>query len=387
VSERASLLAGVRVVSLEQAVAAPLCTRHLADLGADVVKIERPGGGDFARGYDSVVDGHSAHFVWLNRGKRSLAIDIKSADGHATLLALLARADVFVCNLAPSAAERAVDDAALARDNPRLIRCYISGYGVRGPYRDRKAYDALIQGEAGIIRSSGTPESPAKSGASLADLGAGTYAFAAINAALFDRTRTNHGRRIDVALFDVMVEWMMPLLLTQRYAGTVPPPHGAHHATIAPYGPYRTADDRWINIAVQNDGQWRRLCTGVLHDAALADDPDFRTNARRIERRPLLEERVAAGMRAYRSDEVIAALESADVPWGRLNDLAAVVEHEQLAARNRWIGAELPDGRMEVVADPFVIDGLAATRGGRVPEIGEHTAEVLAELGDERGAP
>jgi len=382
VNERAALLAGVKVVSLEQAVAAPLCTRHLADLGADVIKIERPGAGDFARAYDSVVDGHSAHFVWLNRGKRSLGVDIKSPGGRATVLALLARADVFVCNLAPAAVERFVDDADLAAANARLIRCYISGYGVTGPYRDRKAYDALIQGETGIIRSTGTPESPAKSGVSLADLGAGTYAFAAINAALYDRERTGRGRRIDVALFDVMAEWMMPLLLTLRYAGAAPQPHGAHHATIAPYGPYLTADERWINIAVQNDGQWRRLCAGVLHDAELAADPAYATNAQRIVNRPQLEQRVAGAFRTYRSDEAIAALEAADVPWGLVNDLAQVIEHEQLSARDRWIAATLPDGAaMEVLADPISIDGAAATSGGRVPQVGEHTREILAELG------
>ncbi|BCB78354.1 hypothetical protein Pflav_047640 [Phytohabitans flavus] len=227
-------LTGVRVVAVEQAVAAPLCSRHLGDLGADVIKVERPGGGDFARGYDEAVHGEATHFVWLNRGKRSVVLDLKDEAGRQALRGLLAQADVLVCNLAPGAMERIVPDAELSALNPRLIRCYLSGYGDTGPYADRKAYDALVQGEAGTISATGTPEAPAKPGVSLADLAGGTYALAAILAALYAREQTGVGKRLDIALFDVLLEWMSPLLLAELHGGSAPPPAGLRHASIAP---------------------------------------------------------------------------------------------------------------------------------------------------------
>jgi len=261
-------LAGIRVIAIEQAVAAPLCTRHLADLGADVIKVERPQQGDFARDYDDFVRGHSSHFVWLNRGKRSIALDLKSPDGRRVLLELLRTADVLVCNLAPGALERIVGDAELAEINPCLVRCYVSGYGTSGPYAGRKAYDLLVQGEAGTIAVTGTPQQRAKPGVSLADLA---------------------GQRLDISLFEVLLEWMSPSLLAQKYTGHTPEPAGLGHASIVPYGPYSTADGKEILLAVQTDGQWRRLCSSVLKDTPLIADPVLSTNAGRLRNRARVE--------------------------------------------------------------------------------------------------
>ncbi|MFD9871788.1 CaiB/BaiF CoA transferase family protein [Streptomyces niveus] len=374
-------LRGIRVIAVEQAVAAPLCTRHLADLGAEVVKIERPGGGDFARGYDESVHGLASHFVWLNRGKRSVVLDLKTEPGRRALRQLLAGADVLVCNLAPGALNRIITDEALAELNPRLVRCYLSGYGPSGPYADRKAYDALVQGEAGTISATGTPENPAKPGVSLADLAGGSYALSAVTSALYARTRTGLGRRIDIALFDVLLEWMSPLLLAELHSGSAPAPAGLRHASIAPYGPYTTADGQDVLIAVQNEGQWQRLCRTVLDDAALLDDPDFSSNTARVRHRERTERAVQARLIALSTAEVTARLEAADVPHARLNQIADVLAHPQAQATGRWSEATLPDGRaVRVVTSP--LHRVPEPPGGRrVPALGEHTAEVLAELG------
>ncbi|WP_330175943.1 CoA transferase [Streptomyces sp. NBC_01498] len=374
-------LRGIRVIAVEQAVAAPLCTRHLADLGAEVVKIERPGGGDFARGYDEAVHGMASHFVWLNRGKRSVVLDLKTEPGRRALRDLLAGADVLVCNLAPGALNRIITDEALAELNPRLVRCYLSGYGPTGPYADRKAYDALVQGEAGTISATGTPETPAKPGVSLADLAGGAYALSAVTAALYARERTGLGRRIDVALFDVLLEWMSPLLLAELHSGSAPPPAGLRHASIAPYGPYTTADGQDVLIAVQNEGQWQRLCRTVLADTALLDDPDFGSNSARVRHRERTERAVQARLITLSTAEVTARLEAADVPYARLNQIGDVLAHPQAEATGRWSEATLPDGRaVRVVTSP--LHRVPEPPGGRrVPALGEHTAEVLAELG------
>lgn len=374
-------LRGIRVIAVEQAVAAPLCTRHLADLGAEVVKIERPGGGDFARGYDESVHGLASHFVWLNRGKRSVVLDLKTEPGRRALRQLLAGADVLVCNLAPGALNRIITDEALAELNPRLVRCYLSGYGPSGPYADRKAYDALVQGEAGTISATGTPETPAKPGVSLADLAGGSYALSAVTSALYARTRTGLGQRIDVALFDVLLEWMSPLLLAELHSGSAPAPAGLRHASIAPYGPYTTADGQDVLIAVQNEGQWQRLCRTVLDDSALLDDPDFSSNSARVRHRERTERAVQARLIALSTAEVTARLEAADVPHARLNQIADVLAHPQAEATGRWSEATLPDGRaVRVVTSP--LHRASEPPGGRrVPGLGEHTAEVLAELG------
>jgi itaconate CoA-transferase len=374
-------LRGIRVIAVEQAVAAPLCTRHLADLGAEVIKIERPGGGDFARGYDEAVYGEASHFVWLNRGKRSVVLDLKAETGRKVLRRLLCDADVLVCNLAPGALDRIVSDDELAEMNPRLVRCYLSGYGATGPYATRKAYDALVQGEAGTITATGTPETPAKPGVSLADLAGGTYALTAVTAALYARERTGLGRRIDVALFDVLLEWMSPLLLAEMHSGSAPQPAGLRHASIVPYGPYTTADGQDVLIAVQNEGQWRRLCRTVLDDPALLEDPAFASNSARVRHRERTERTVQARLVTLPTAEVIDRLERADVPYAQLNQIADVLAHPQAEATGRWSEATLPSGRaVRVVTSPLHREP-EPPGGRRVPRLGEHTGEVLRELG------
>jgi itaconate CoA-transferase len=376
-------LAGLRVIALEQAVAAPLCSRHLADLGADVIKVERVDGGDFARGYDGFVHGMSSHFVWLNRGKRSVALDVKDARGRAALLALTDTADVLVSNLGAGALERIVTDEELAARNPRLIRCAISGYGPSGPYAGRKAYDLIVQGEAGVTANTGEPGHPAKPGVSLADLGGGIYAVAGILAALHARERTGRGEQVHIAMLDVLVEWMSPLLLAYREAGIDLPPAGTRHATITPYGPFTAGDGITVNIAVQNDRQWQSLCA-VLGLAELAADTRVEHNAGRLAHRDLVEGAVAAATAGRDSSSLTAALDAADVPWGLLNDVAGVAAHPQLAAGDRWIPARLPDGELAAVpAPPFRLgaDGEQPALRDEVPGLGADTRAVLASAG------
>ncbi len=381
---RGGPLAGIRVVSIEQAVAAPLCTRHLSEMGADVVKIERVGVGDFARSYDTAVFGHSAHFVWLNHGKRSLELDLSSSEGREVLRGLLLDSDVLVSNLAPGAIERIVGADELERLNPRLVHCLIDGYGRGGPYEHRKAYDLLIQGEAGATASTGTPGHPAKPGVSLADLGAGTYALAGILAALRERDRTGRGQRVCVSLFDVVAEWMMPLLLAERYGGGAPPPAGTHHASIVPYGAFSTADGRFINVAIQNERQWELLCKEVLETSELLEDERFRGNERRLEHRTEVLAVIEAGLAQMSFDELAARLDAAGIPWGRLNELADVVEHPQLVARERWRPVDLhsPDGVMTMESLESPLSDLSAHgEQPAVPALGAHTRELLLGLG------
>jgi itaconate CoA-transferase len=376
-------LAGVRVVALEQAVAAPLCSRHLADLGADVIKVERVDGGDFARGYDSFVHGMASHFVWLNRGKRSVALDVKTDRGRAALLALTDAADVLVSNLGAGALDRIATDAELAARNPRLIRCAISGYGPSGPYAARKAYDLIVQGEAGVTASTGEPGHPAKPGVSLADLAGGIYAATGILAALHARERTGRGEQVHIAMFDVLVEWMAPLLLAYREAGLDLPPAGTRHATITPYGPFTAGDGVTVNIAVQNDRQWQRLCD-VLGLPDLAADARLEHNAGRLARRERVEAAVAAAAARHTRDTLTAALDAAGIPWGLLNDVAGVSGHPQLAAGHRWIPARLPGGAAATVpAPPFRMgpDGEPAELRDGVPGLGADTRAVLAAAG------
>jgi crotonobetainyl-CoA:carnitine CoA-transferase CaiB-like acyl-CoA transferase len=373
------VLAGVRVIAIEQAVAGPLCTRHLADLGAEVIKIERPGRGDFARHYDSLLHGLSTHYVWLNRGKRSVALDLKSPDDRARLRSLLQDADVLVSNLAVGAIDRLVDLAEVRAGNPGLISCAISGYGPDGPYAQRKSFDLLVLGEAGITLNTGTSDQPAKPGVSLADLAGGSYAFGAVCAALRERERTGVGRHIEISLFDVMCEWMMPLLLAEQ-AGVSVPPAGMGHATITPYGPYTCADGLIINLAVQNDGQWQRLCRRALADPALADDPRFATNQLRLRHRTDCEGRVQARISRLDRASLEQALDAADVPWGRLNTTAEVLDHPQLAATDRWTGAVLPGGELvRVLSDPFRFTGRPWPEPRAVAALGADTDQVLAE--------
>jgi crotonobetainyl-CoA:carnitine CoA-transferase CaiB-like acyl-CoA transferase len=373
-------LSAIRVVALEQAVAAPLCTRHLADLGADVVKVERPEG-DFARHYDAVVCGQSAYFVWLNRGKRSICLDVKRAHDRQVLDALLERADVVVHNLGPGATERlGLGWEALHERWPRLISCGITGYGPDGPDTSRKAYDLLLQGEMGILSLTGSPEEPAKVGISIADISAGMYAFSTILATLYEREHTGLGREIQISLLDSLAEWVMAPMYHQIYAGVSPARAGMRHNMFVPYGPYRVGDGSWVNLAVQNQGQWERLCTVVLGQPALITDPRYATNVLRVGHRAELEATVEAALGAYTYSEVAARLDRADVPYGRLNNLAEAYGHRQLQARQRWLDVDSPGGTVRAIVPPFNIGGLPV-RAGAVPGCGEHTAAICAELG------
>jgi itaconate CoA-transferase len=375
------VFAGLQVVTLEVAVAAPLCTRHLVDLGATVTKIEPPGRGDFMRGLDRAVHGWSSHFTWLNGGKRSVAIDLKLPLGRAVFDQMLNSADVFVCNLAPGARERLIPDEEIASGRPGLIRCYINGYGNEGPFAQRKAFDALVQGEAGVIASTGTADSPAKCGISIADVGAGTYAFALISAALAQREVTALGSRVDVSLFDVLTFWLSPLLLAARNGDPPPPPRGSRHATIVPYGTFKTASGSILNVAVQNEAQWVRFCSTVLLTPEMATDNRWSTNADRVRNRDVLEPLIEQILGEVDEDQLVARVEEADVPWGRVNGIAEVVHHPQLETRKRWDRVELEDETTaDVLKPPFVIDGLLdGTRS--IPTVGEHTAIVMADLG------
>jgi itaconate CoA-transferase len=375
---------GTRVVALEQAVAAPLCSRHLHDLGADVVKVERPDGGDFSRHYDDAVSGLSANFVWLNHGKRSVALDLRSEEGRAALQRLLADADVFVHNLGPGAVERlGFGFEPVHATNPRLVWCAISGYGADGPLRDRKGFDLLLQGEAGILAVTGTRDSPAKVGIALGDTAAGIYAASAILAVLYERERTGVGRRIDISLFDCLAEWVSyPALLVAN--GREFTPAGAHHARIVPYGPYRCGDGRLVNLAVQNDGQWRRLCSAVGYPE-WADEARWATMGGRFADREALEAALESALAEWTSDEALARLDAADVPVGSVNDLADVVAHPQLVERGRWVEQDSANGPVRVITHPFDIEGMPRRRG-RIPELGEDTDAVLDVDGGASGS-
>lgn len=370
-------LASITVIAVEHAVAAPLCTRHLAELGAEVIKIERPGSGDFARHYDDFVHGEASHFSWLNRGKKSVVLDLKTEAGKKQLMILLGRADVLVSNLAPGAFERIVSNAEMEQF-PGLIRAHISGYGTEGPYADRKAYDLLVQGEAGVIASTGTEQEKARPGISVGDLAGGVYALAAINAALVERTRTGLGQRIDISLFDALAEWMSPLLLAEKYSGVTPPPAGRGHASITPYGPYTSKDSQEVQIAVQNDGQWLRLCSEVLDRSDLAQDANYATNSGRIANRVRVEAEVSSAFAALSAADLVKRLELADVPYGILREVDEVVCHPQLLTRNRWTKAKTQAGEsFEVLLPPFLAGGSAGEEIKKVPALGEHTDEIL----------
>ncbi len=373
-------LEGVHVVALEQAVSAPLCTRHLADLGADVVKLERSGEGDLARHYDSVVDGHSAYFVWLNRGKRSVTVDLKAPFGQRVVAKLLGRADVFVHNLGPGAVDRlGLGWADMHAQWPSLISCAISGYGMDGPYRDRKAFDLLVQGEAGLLAITGSPEQPAKVGISIADLCAGMYALSAVLAALYDRVHTGLGKQADISMFESLAEWMTPPLYHQLYAGQAPGRAGMRHNMIVPYGPYRARDGALVNLAVQNENQWIRLCDLVLGRAELARDRRFKSNELRVTNRSELEPTIEGILSGFTAAELELKLHAADIPYGHVNSVAELANHPQLAARNRWFDVDCGNARIPALAHPFNISGLDQNHGA-VPTLGQHTQEVLAEL-------
>ena len=374
-------LEGLNVVALEQAVAAPFCSRQLADLGADVLKIERPDGGDSARGYDTAMNGTSAYFAWLNRGKKSVVLDLKTPADRDACSRLIDRADVVVNNLAPGAMERlgfGYDDVA-AR-NPRVIWCGISGYGPDGPMRDRKAYDMLVQGESGVVSVTGSATEPAKVGVSIADIASGMYAYSSILAALLTRERTGRGDRIDVSMLECLTEWMTPALYVWQGAQRVVARVGVRHNMIVPYGAYACADGD-VMFAIQTDREWRRFCDRVMHLPALADDPRFVTNTSRVENRTALETLIEDTFKRERRADVVALLEEADLATGALNSVPDVAEHAQLAARKRWVTVDSPGGEIPALIPPHNIQSVRP-RMDRVPALGEHTAEVLASLGN-----
>jgi itaconate CoA-transferase len=372
-------LDGILVVSLEQAIAAPYCTRLLADLGARVIKVERPDGGDFARAYDSRARGLASHFVWTNRSKESLALDLKHPDSVETLKALIAKADVFVQNLAPGAVERlGLGPAALRAANPRLVTCSISGYGESGPYEGRKAYDLLVQAEAGFLSVTGTKDQVAKAGISIADIASGVTACNAILAALLHRERTGRGDHIAVSMLEAMAEWMGFPMYFALDGATPPPRAGAGHATIYPYGPYATADGE-ILFGLQNDREWAAFATQVLDRPDLAGDPRFKGNAGRAAHRHVLEPIIAGALAALPTEAAMRRLDAAGIANARINDIAALWAHPQLAARGRWREVETPSGRLPSLT-PVSGEGWEP-RFDPVPALGEHTDKILAELG------
>jgi itaconate CoA-transferase len=374
-------LKGVTVVAIEQAVAAPFATRQLADLGARVIKIERPDGGDFARGYDATVNGLSSHFVWLNRSKESITLDLKRPEAAGVLERLLAQADVFVQNLAPGAAERLGTAASVLRDtHPRLIVCNVSGYGASGPYSQKKAYDLLVQSEVGLVSITGSEHAPAKVGISVADIAAGMYAYSGILTALLVRTSTDRGTSIDVSLFDAMTEWMAQPALFTGYGGTPLPRDGANHASIAPYGPFRAGDGGHIALGVQNAREWARFCAEVLRRPELADDERFRTNSLRVRNRPALHEAIESAFAALSTSEVIERLEVARIAWARMNSVAEFLVHPQLTERDRWRDIGSPAGPLRATIPPVRMDDVEPVMGN-VPALGQHTDAILDELG------
>lgn len=374
-------LEGITVVSIEQAVAAPFATRQLADLGARVIKVERPGAGDFARGYDTTVKGLASYFVWLNRSKQSLSLDLKQPEACDILHELVASADVFVQNLAPGAAARLGFGAeALRTGDPRLIVCDISGYGSTGPYRDRRAYDLLVQCETGLLSVTGTPEEPAKVGISVADISAGMYAYSAILTALFARERTGAGASLEVSLFDSLTEWMSQPLYYAMYTGVPPARTGSSHATIAPYGTFRTGGGGAVQLAVQNDREWRRLCAQVLGRPELADDPRYLTNPDRVENRAALSADIEQLLAALSADEAIGRLESARIAYGRFTEVVDLLEHPQLDAAGRWTRVASPVGELRALRPPVRMSGFEPVMGP-IPEVGADTDAVLARIG------
>jgi len=371
----------VTVVSLEHAIAAPFCTRQLADLGARVIKVERPGEGDFARGYDKRARGASSHFVWVNRSKESLALDLKQPTHLAALKQLLSQADVLVQNLAPGATARmGLDAASLRALHPRLIVCDISGYGLDGPYRDKKAYDLLIQSEAGYLSITGTPEQPSKSGNSIADIAAGMYAYSSILAALLHRDKTGEGAHIDVSMLEALTEWMgFPMYYATDNA-TPPPRNGASHATIYPYGPFVAGDGNSVMLGLQNEREWLQFCDVVMQDSALASDPRFNSNSLRHENRHLLEAVILKVFARMTAAQVIEKLDQAQIANARMNSMADVWAHPQLQARKRWVDIDSPVGKLPALLPPGHSDAFEYTMGA-IPGVGEHTEKILKEFG------
>ncbi len=379
-------LDGITVVSLEHAIAAPFCTRQLADLGARVIKVERPGSGDFARAYDSRVKGQASHFVWTNRSKESLTLDLKQPLAIEALKQLLEKADVLVQNLAPGAAARmGLSFEALQVAHPKLIVCDISGYGDDGPYRDKKAYDLLIQSEAGFLSVTGTPEAPSKAGNSVADIAAGMYAYTSVLSALLLRDKTGQGSHIDVSMLESLAEWMgYPLYYA--FDGAPPPPRtGAAHASIYPYGPFQAGDGGTVMLGLQNEREWKAFCAVVLQDAALVNDPRFDSNARRNAHREALKVLILAVFGKLSTGQVLARLDDAQIANARMNDMAGLWAHPQLKARDRWVSVGSPAGDIPALLPPGRSSAFDY-RMDPIPAVGQHTETILRELGQDEAA-
>ncbi|MFF3502810.1 CaiB/BaiF CoA transferase family protein [Streptomyces sp. NPDC003247] len=375
-------LEGITVVAVEQAVAAPFATRQLADLGARVIKVERIDGGDFARGYDTAAGGLASHFVWCNRGKESVALDLKDPRGLDAVRRLVAGADVFVQNLAQGAAARlGLDAATLCAAHPRLVAVDISGYGASGPYAGKRAYDMLVQCEAGLVSVTGTPERPVKAGIPAADVAAAMYAFSGVLAALLRRGATGRGGPVEVSMLDALAEWMGHPLHHAMHGGTAPARTGLAHAVIAPYDAYATADGGRVLLSVQNDREWRRLAEQVIGRPELGADPEYATNAARVARREATDAWVAGALGALDTDEALARLEGAGIACARLRDVHELAEHPQLAARERWREVDSPVGPLRALLPPITLPGGAEARMGAVPALGEHTGAVLRAVG------
>lgn len=375
-------LAGITVVALEQAVAAPFATRQLADLGARVIKVERPGVGDFARAYDRTVHGESSYFVWLNRGKESIELDVKDAADRALLDRMVDQADVFIHNIVPGAVDRlGLDAATLRAQRSDLIHCSISGYGAEGPYRSKKAYDLLVQCEAGLVEVTGTPGDPAKVGISIADIATGMYAFSGILTALYERQRTGDGSTLEVAMVDALGEWMMQPTYYAVYGEQPARRTGARHASIAPYGPYRAGDGSTVFLGVQNEREWALLCRDVIGRPDLVEDGRFARNPERVANNDELTAIVEAAFATVTADEAMARLEQAGIACARMRTTREFFDHPQLRARDRWRPVETPDGSIQALLPPVAVHGREALMGP-VPSLGQDNARLRAEFHD-----
>ncbi len=380
-SKQALPLAGITVVALEQVIAAPFATRQLAELGARVIKIERPGVGDASRGYDTTVKGLSSHFVWVNRSKESLSLDAKHPEAKAILAKLVAQADVFIQNLAPGAAARlGLGAEELRARHPRLVWCGISGYGENGPYSAKRAYDLLVQCETGMLSVTGSPEIPSKAGIPIADIAAGMYAFSGILAALFRRTATNEGATLDISMFESLGEWLgFPAYFT-AYGGKPPPRTGAAHATMAPYGPFKAGDGKTVFLGIQNEREFARFCQQVINQPGLTQDARFASSSARNEHRAEMNALIEAAFADQTAEQIVARLEEAGIANARLNTMQEFWDHPQLEARKRWREVGSPAGTLDALLPPLNIAGVEPDMSP-VPGIGEHTRAILAELG------
>ena len=372
-------LTGIKVLAFEQAVAAPLCTRHLVDLGAEVIKIERRGEGDFARAYDTAIHGLSTYFAWLNRGKKSITLDITNPKGQELAHKIIAGCDIVIQNFAPGALDRrGLGVGQLHERYPRLIACSLTGYGEDGPYRDRKAYDALVQAEAGVFSITGTPEAPSKAGIPVVDFSSGVYALASVLAALYRRQLTGEGAAIRISLFDSIMEWM-GIFALQATHGSKPQRSGAFHPNIVPYGPYR-ARDGVVMLSIQNEREWANFCDQVVERPEWTTHPEFGRGELRLKNRKVLEPLIEEALAHITVAEAEARLEKASIAYARSNDVSEVLDHPQLRARNRMMEIAVPGGSVEVLKAPFNIEGVEDS-ARPVPAVGQHNDEVLRDLG------